>query len=362
MHARVVRISKVLVTAWLGGCAMNGPSSLPDMSVLSGQADLGGPSGQAVQRILFIGDSFTHGRYKPVRSYGTGGAPSPHGSAQVIDENYQQTGARAENLSETGPWGGIPAIFARLAQEAGLPYEVHIEAISATSLEKNYAAAPDVITRPGWSAVVLQELSTRPLPASLSMNATSSPRNFCASVQTIEAAVHAAAPTTRVYLYETWAPADLAQMLAGSYATNLALLTQAYHDVYLGAAVHDGHLAGVALAGDAWSRAWQAGVASPDPFSSGDPRPSLWYGLNATNDPMITAADEHHPSSYGAYLSALVLFQQITGTDVRGLGESEIAARDLGIPSALATSLQQVAALTVLAGSVPPAGDPCSLQ
>ena len=113
-----------------------------------------------LQRILFVGDSFTHGRYAPVRMYNSGSnGNSTTGSKYVVDENYGQTGARKE--LENGPWGGIPGIFAELAEESGLSYDVHIEAISETSLEKNYAAAAGVIAQSKWNAVVLQELSVR---------------------------------------------------------------------------------------------------------------------------------------------------------------------------------------------------------
>jgi len=115
----------------------------------------------ALRHVLFVGDSFTHGRYLPVRTYnntpGTGGIGSTVASAEVVDENFNTTiAARQETgAGETGPWGGIPGIFAEFANETGLPYDVHIEAISATSLAKNYSAASDVITRPNWDTVVL---------------------------------------------------------------------------------------------------------------------------------------------------------------------------------------------------------------
>ena len=79
------------------------------------------------QHVLFVGDSYTHGRYLPVRNYNatplTGGVGSTAASVLVVDENYKATAAtRAENTAkETGPWGGIPGIFAELAAEAGLP-------------------------------------------------------------------------------------------------------------------------------------------------------------------------------------------------------------------------------------------------
>lgn len=343
----------------------------PDLALSSSGS--GSDGGSAPQRILFVGDSFTHGRYAPVRQYQSGGVVGDaNGTPLVIDENFGQTGARAEVAPETGPWGGIPGIFARIAAEVGLPYEVHLEAISETSLENNYAVAKSVIAQPIWNAVVLQELSTRPLSSTLTMDTTSNPSNFCGSVQTIEAAVHAAAPAAEVYLYETWARADMAMQLAGAptqanfaaaYAEDLVTISDAYHDIYYRAATLDGHIAAVAPVGEAWMLAWNAGVANPDPFVGTSTAPSLWYGLNATNDPMIKTADERHPSIYGAYLSALVLLRQIAGVDVTTLGGNELAAKDLGIASAIAVALQGAAATAVAQENttVYASGDPCTV-
>jgi hypothetical protein len=91
------------------------------------------------RHVLFVGNSFTHGRYLPVRTYnntpGTGGLGSTKPSWLVVDENYNTSvEARMEDMpGEEGPWGGIPGIFAELAHEAKLPYDVHIEAISETT-------------------------------------------------------------------------------------------------------------------------------------------------------------------------------------------------------------------------------------
>ncbi len=61
----------------------------------------------------------------------------------------------------------------------------------------------------------------------------------------------------------------------------------------------------------------------------------------------ITRPDYHHPGVYGAYLSGLVLFVQMTGADVRKLGTCELAAAKLGIPGELASRLQRAAWLAV---------------
>lgn len=305
------------------------------------------------QHVLFVGDSFTHGRYLPVRLYNSGGTQgSTARSPLVFDENFGATGVRQENADEYGRYGGIPGIFAELAYEAGLSYDVHIEAISRTSLHNNYAAAPSVINQAKWNAVVLQEISTRPLPYSLSGDESSDPESFCMSVQTIEAGVHAAAPNAGVYLYETWPRADLAQQLAGSttasgfssaYQSSLLLLGAANHNAYYSAARHDAAIAGVAPAGDAWIRAWTEGVANPDPFIGSSQLPSLWYGIHQQNEPAIEEPDYLHPSVYGAYLNGLVLFQKITGYDVRVFGPKEAAASAFGIPAVTAVQLQSIA-------------------
>lgn len=312
----------------------------------------------SVTRILFIGDSFTYGRYTPVRNYN---------SANTTDENYglPSSNARAESTSEPGPYGGIPGIFKMLTTEAGLNYDVHVEAIASTSLATQYSEASPVIANAQWNAVVLQEISTRPIPTSLTGDNTSNPSNFCSSVQTIESAVHAANSAAGVYLYETWARADEAQALGSStYSANLTSLFNAYHNSYYRAAALDGHIAGVAAVGDAWQLAINDGYATADPYTSST-GPFLWYGINATNNPAISSADEYHPSIYGAYLSALVLYGQITGHDPAAFGSSEAAAASLGISATVAAELQQVAHTQVYSGSSAPINqtvDPCSVN
>jgi len=313
------------------------------------------PAARTPQRILFVGDSLTHGRYTPVRSYGAMRASGRDagGPARVFDENFGQTGARAER--EPGPWGGIPGIFARFAVEAGLDYDVHLEAMSATSLAKHDRVASDVIDRPIWDAVVLQELSARPLPFALTHNRASDPHGFCASVAKLARGIRAAAPQARIYLYETWPSADRAKALAGApgsdgfrarYLERIADIVAAYRDAFERARRTDPSIVAVAPVGRAWQRAWATGVADPDPYVPSG-APLLWYGMRAQGDPPISRPDYLHPGVPGAYLSALVLFQQIAGIDVRTLGPREQAAAQLGIAPDLAVKLQAVASDTV---------------
>ena len=95
--------------------------------------------------MLFIGDSFhAHGRYTPVvRNYNSQTPGEPWQPPQVIDENFGQTGEREESPLSSGPWGGIPGIFSELAREMLTSATRSIlEAISATSLKKNYGRQP----------------------------------------------------------------------------------------------------------------------------------------------------------------------------------------------------------------------------
>ncbi|MBM2770244.1 hypothetical protein BAN20980_01971 [Burkholderia anthina] len=332
------------------------------------------PDGRTTQHILFVGDSLTHGRYTPVRSYGAmrTGSQAADGDASVVDENDGQTGVRAER--EPGPWGGIPGIVARFALEAGLDYDVHLEAMSATSLAKHDRVASDVIDRPVWDAVVLQELSAKPLPFALTHSRASDPAGFCASVAKLARGIRAAAPQARVYLYETWPRADLAKALAGApdsdgfharYVERLAELVAAYRDAYEGARRTDPSIVAVAPVGRAWQRAWATGVVAADPYAPSG-APLLWYGIRAQNDPPISRPDYLHPGVLGAYLSALVLFQQISGVDVRTFGAREQAAAQLGIAPDMAASLQAVASDTVRheqadANAAAEHADPCAL-
>jgi len=77
----------------------------------------------------------------------------------------------------------------------------------------------------------------------------------------------------------------------------------------------------VALAGDAWVSAINARIAVRDPYLAGNPafEVDLWDG-NAL-DACCTTPIGYHPSVYGAYLSALVLFFE------NYAGEAGIASR-----------------------------------
>ncbi|TGE29547.1 DUF4886 domain-containing protein [Hymenobacter metallicola] len=267
--------------------------------------------------ILFVGNSFFHGRYNPVFNY-----------------NSQAITIERVGKQKIGAWGGIPAIFKKFADQAGLPYEVHLQCINGESLKLHYDSARHILQQPRWNTVVLQEHSMYPVPA----RRGGKPDTFRDYSTRIEQAVHQANPAARLYFYQTWARADQTYPPGKAYSgLPLDSMTQDLHRGYYGAAQANGHFTGVAPAGDAWLRAVQAGVALRNSYQPEAGKLNLW------------GEDHYHPSQWGSYLNACVLFGEITGYDPRRLGPHEQAAAALGIVPADAVRLQRIAAEQVLA-------------
>ena len=90
--------------------------------------------------------------------------------------------------------------------------------------------------------------------------------------------------------------------------------------------------------GQAFLTAVQAGLATRDmyaPDALTDGLIDLWFN------------DGTHASVAGSYLSALVLFQSLTGRNALSLGAGEVAAAELGIAPEVAVQLQRIAQATV---------------
>jgi hypothetical protein len=280
--------------------------------------------------ILFVGNSFFHGAFAPVLTYN---------AAAITDENFKpdRTGQRRRQYEhEEGPWGGIPGIFKKLTDEAGLNYEVHLEAISGQTLQFHYDSALAVIKQPKWNTVVMHDYSTGPVPT----RHGGQPERFYTYATKLEQAVHEANPQAKLYLYETWTRADQTYPADKGYSGLPIDSMQAdLHRAYYREAAQDKGFTGVAPAGDAWLRAIRQGVADPNPYDAAEPgKVDLW------------GRDHYHPSTYGAYLNACVLLAEITGYDPRKLGRQEQAATALGIAPEVATQLQKIAWEQVKAG------------
>lgn len=351
----------------------------------------------AATSILFVGNSYTFGRINPVMSYNT---------ANVRDLTYEMwlADATGTNAFEPHPWGGIPGIFKQFTVEAGLDYDVALSTRNAASLRGHFLNTNpgnwDLrgnIASQVWDKVVLQEQSDEVLPKQpgLASNPAYS-RNYanlivefihsgaamsyrerdffpgtttqertsacqaetgasagtCNLLRQIPANPNASA-ATEVYLYGTWARPNLINAPfttqtdpvtgavsftttpAVSFYPSLEAMTEDLHDAFFGLAAANDGIKGVAPVGDAFLKAVLAGAATRDMYAANalsDGRIDLWFD------------DGTHPSKYGSYLSALVLFATITGVDPRTLGPQEIAARDLKIAVKDVVVLQQLAA------------------
>ena len=125
----------------------------------------------AKKLVLFVGNSYTFGRIDPVMSYNT---------ANVTDLTHAMWLANplGSNEDEPHPWGGIPGVFKKFTDQAGLEYDVSISARNAASLRGHYLnsnpAGWDLrgnIASQRWDTVIMQDLSDEPLPDGRGANA-----------------------------------------------------------------------------------------------------------------------------------------------------------------------------------------------
>lgn len=272
---------------------------------------LAGPAAVAQTDVLFVGNSFTHGHEGPVMSYN---------SANITDANGSG-------------YGGVPGVFKKLTDQAGLAYAVTIEAVSGQTLGYHLSNRASVIGDPKWDVVVLQENSTWPLPSANGGN----PDAFIAGGDGLQDLILAANPSARVLLYETWASPTSAA--SNGYSGNLQAmqddLREAYYRLHHRSARATGKpdFAGVARVGDAFLRAVDAGYADPsatDGYAAG-----LFY--------LWSTGDHRHAGKYGSYLSAVMFYAKITGRDPREIAAGAgSAAADLGISPTHAAQIHLV--------------------
>jgi len=361
--------------------------------------------------ILFVGNSYTFGRVDPVMSYNNANVhdltaafnavssagsnpwePHPWGGVPGIFKKFTDESGLSYDVS----------ISARNA--ATLRGQFLNTANAAWDLRGNVALQV-------WNTVVLQEQSDAALPAGRGKNAnlgqfnayadqferfihngaaqtytetqlygslgacqaTGASTTTCNTVRTIPANPNASA-ATKVYLTDTWARPDMVfahkittpdtttsdgrpivdTSSAGGDATlyyvNLAGMTADLHASFAAKAATNPGFAGVIPVGDAFQLAVDQGLVKTSGFYDANgvyvPDPAgglmnLWW------------SDYLHASKYGSYLDALVQFGTITGFSPLSLGADEQAAKDLGISSADALTLQRVAAQELAIAAVP---------
>ena len=382
------------------------------------RAEDGGPVAglpTSVLHVLFVGDSFTHGRYDPVRRFaggydvGPGAIAGPHvhallcpsaagcdaaeavaptdpnqlsypaGDDTLLAKLDDLTADTAAQYAEAGPFGGVPGIVLRLSQEAGVRLDVSILAVSASTLGgRNIGgnrANAALVESARWDRVVLQDQSSQPLPAQIvvagrTVATKGDPAAFASGVAGLVSGIDAAdqeagrAPIP-VTLFRTppmasygYTSGDPEKLLYGtSYGSSVDApyvgaedpMAQMEGDIRASCrAVAAGwntenpsaSRIDVSPVGDAWIAAMRLGVAQRDPYLASEPAGAVDLWDSNVLDACCTVPIGCHPSPYGAYLDALVLFGTLTGRDPLSFGLFDPVARALGIPANAAIGLQ----------------------
>jgi hypothetical protein len=266
---------------------------------------------QPSRSILFVGNSFTFGALSDVMTY------------------------RKDSVTDLNGDGvsGVPALFKRFADEAGLHYRVSLETAAGQTLAWHLANKRAVIDQ-RWNAVVLQQYSTLDpdKPGDVSSTITAS--------REITALLRRRNPHADISLVATWTRPDLTyprrKPWSGQPVTRMALDLRKADDRVRAT---NRSITRVIPVGEAFDCAIARKIADPNPYDGLTPgQIDLW------------ASDHYHASTAGYYLEALTIFAAVTRADPRRLGRTEQAARDLGIPAPLASKLQDVAFKMVTIG------------
>ena len=262
--------------------------------------------------ILFIGNSFTFGAMSDVMTY------------------------RKDSVSDLNGdgMGGVPALFKRFADQAGLRYRVSLETAAGQTLAWHLANKKAAIDRP-WDAVVLQQYST------LSPDKPGDVTDTIPAARSLAELLRKRNRDVDISLVATWTRPDLTYPSgahwSGQPVTRMALDLRRADD-RVRAAVPS--IARIVPVGQAFNCAMARGIADPNPYD----------GLTAGQID-LWASDHYHASSYGYYLEALTIFAAVTHVDPRRLGRDERAARELGIAPAMAARLQNIAFRTAVTGT-----------
>lgn len=254
--------------------------------------------------VLFIGNSFTFGAQSDVMTY------------------------RKESVTDLNGdgMGGVPALFMRFAEEAGLHYQVSLETAAGQTLAWHLANKRGVIDRP-WDAVVLQQYST------LDPDKPGDVTTTIPAVRDLTKLLRHRNPGVDISLVATWTRPDLTfpagKHWSGQPVQRMALDLRSADDQVRAAVPAIGQVIPV---GQAFNCAITRKIADANPYDGVAPgRINLW------------ASDNYHASTYGYYLEALTIFAAVTHSDPRRLGRNEKAARDLGIRPRDRVKLQDIA-------------------
>jgi hypothetical protein len=361
-------------------------------------------------KILFVGNSYTFDRVDPVMSYNAAAVHDLTAGFNAINPtgtNSYPAGTVGFGSFEPHPWGGVPGIFKKMTDQAGLNYDVSLSTRNAASLRGQFLNTANSdwnlrgnVASQKWDAVVLQEQSDAALPDGRGKNANQATFNAyadqferfihngaaqsykeatlfgslaacmatglsqtsCNTTRNIAANPNASA-ATQVWLEQTWARPDMVEahkitkaditsadgrpIVDASSAGGNATL---YYDSLAGMTA-DLHASfyGKAASNPGFAGVVPVGDAFQRAVDQGLAQGHGFYGADgsfvegATGQLNLWWLDRTHASKYGSYLSALTLFGSITHLDPLSLGAGEQAAAALGIDAATARALQGVA-------------------
>jgi hypothetical protein len=266
------------------------------------------PAAAQARTILFIGNSFTYGANSPAHYYR---------SDTVTDLNGP--GRNGKSV------GGVPAIFKAFTKEAGLDYDVSLETVGGKGMDFHYAEKRALIDKP-WEVVVMHGYST------MDQAHPGNPALLISSAAQITQMFRAKNPDAQVWLDATWSRADQTYPEGKGWSGKpIQQMGKDVYDGYLKAAAA-AHATGVIPLGLAWNRAFDTGLADPNPYDGIDAgKLDLW------------SWDNYHASIHGYYLEALMVFGKVTGKDPLSLGDTETVAEDMGFSKSQTHALQQLA-------------------
>lgn len=258
----------------------------------------------APRTILFIGNSFTQGAHSAVRNWR---------ASSVTD------------LNRAG-YGGVPALFKAFTEQAGLNYSVSLETQGGKSLGFHFEERRTLFDKP-WDVVVLQEFST------LNRERPGDPAATARDTRRLAELLQRRNPKVQINLMATWSRADLTYKPGSRWSgANIAAMAGDLQSASEAVCKQVVSVHQVLPVGTAWNRAFETGVADPNPYDG------IEFGKLG-----LWAYDHYHGSVPGYYLEALVVFGAVTGIDPTTLGKDERAADELGLSDEQAVALQKVA-------------------
>ena len=189
--------------------------------------------------VLFIGNSFTFGAGSPVQKW----RPEI-----VTDLNHEGI-------------GGVPALFKSFTAQAGLDYDVSLETHPGIGLDWHLQNKHDALVSRPWDVVVMHGQST------LDFDAPGNPAKLVATTKQMAELLISVNPKVEIHLTATWPRADQTYPETGHWhGQPIGAMARDVRAGYDKAKATSPAITSVIPVGDAWMRAFDTGVADPNPY------------------------------------------------------------------------------------------------